>query len=328
MSDRLPSELDRKADDGTLARSDLGNLIELLNHVDEETRTAAADAIKTHSKDHPDDVAPLVDDLVPVVVDPDQSSGERSNLSKALSQVALEHPMTVVPVAETLFQFTTNPWRGFSFGDAVATMAAESAETRAMLRRYVETGSQAERNNSLLVLSKVAEAEPTAILGFETLFAEIAEDEAARPQHRGLAAGFARAEPASRSLDLETVETLLHSSEPVAVAGGLEALDHALSIDSVDGIAFRERLDRLSADEAGDVDLGADERALAGSVSAALDSDSEPDDCDATNGPTRVYHPDDSDHQSVPSFCPSCGADLVTWSDVSFCPDCGCDLSV
>ena len=96
-------------------------------------------------------------------------------------------------------------------------------------------------------------------------------------------------------------------------------------IEQIEGAALRDRRD--PEDEASDVDLGADARALAGTVRATLDADSAPDDGDAMDGPTRVSHPDDSDDLSVPSFCPSCGAALAAWSGVSFCSDCGRDLS-
>ena len=161
------------------------------------------------------------------------------------------------------------------------------------------------------------------------LFANVAEDEEARPQHRGLAATcFARAGPTSRMLDLETIETLLHSSDRVAVEGGLEALDHAVSLEPIDAAAFRDRLDSLSEDEAPDVDIAPAEQALAETLREALDTDPGLDDGDTTTGSTRVYAPGGShDGPSVPSFCPSCGADLAAWRDVSFCPDCGRDLS-
>lgn len=345
MSVEQIDKLEEKADAGSLSRSELDELVQCLDASHQDIRDTAAEAIKTYSKENPDSAASVVKDLRDRVTESEQSSTRQANLGEALSQIALEHPDQVEPVAETLFSFTTNPWKYFSFTDGVAAIAAESAETRQMLRDKIENESKAKRNNALYTLAKVGEKHPDKIEPFVPLFVSILEEKSRYLKERGQAATcFARANPDHEGIDSTVIETLLHSEEKVAIEGALDLLNWTLanSPSRLDPTAFQDRLDELKDHETSDVSLWLEERKKAETLYEAL-SDLDTARPDSGGGSsTKVYTagtdsssnssttPPDSvsgNNDTGTKFCPSCGTDLREWDDVSFCVECGTNLS-
>lgn len=334
MSDQNLRGLKSKAESGTLSSSELDRLVELLEHDELDTRESAAKCLKEYSRDHPGDVGAVREKLFPLLRDSDQSSSRQSDLGEALSQVALEYPLQIEPVAETLFEFTAKPWRFYSFSDAVASIAAESEQTREMLREYVETGSKAERNNALFTFSKVSEATPAALSSLAPMFRKIAEDDSEYLKQRGFAAEcFARAPPGEQPLDAATIETLLNTREKAAVDGGLWALRHGLETDRSRPYSDEivSRVEDLKENEVDDLYLYRQDRELAESIYDLL-SEIEDDEfnggTEQSGTPTKVYSetPTSSTSPTV-SFCPSCGTNLEEYDDPAFCISCGTEFS-
>ncbi|MFC6872649.1 hypothetical protein [Halobellus marinus] len=354
-------DLKERAGDEELTDSDVETLIELLDSDDEEARGVAAKALSSHSKDHAAGLREYAPEFRSRVTEPDQDSTRQSYLGETLSQIGLVAPEEVVPVAQTLFEFTMKPWRFFSFTDAVVAAAVDDDEVLNFLRSRTDSDSQPERNNAHYALSKVADEAPGRITPHLAEFVEVVDDGSEYLKIRGHAAktyGLAAAESTTVRPEGDSLSTLLESRESTAVEGALAslaALTEHPSMDLAPGL-YDERLEILAAGDDEEVSLWSDDRKrveaiqeyLAGRTGAhttdsgggqaggeetqvfdgsettevaPADVGGEAANGSRTTGETGAG--DDRDGSSGVSFCPNCGEDLRQWSDPSFCTGCG-----
>lgn len=362
--DRAENLKDRAGSDD-FTDSDIETLIDLLDSDDEEARGVAAKALSSHSKDHAATLQGYAPEFRDRVTEPDQDSTRQSYLGETLSQIGLIAPEEVVPVADTLFEFTMKPWRYFSFTDALVAATVDD-EVLDLLRSRTDSDSQPERNNAHYALSRVAEEAPERITPFLHEFVGVVDDDSEYLKIRGHAAktyGLAAAESTSVRPEGDSLSTLLRSRESTAVEGALASLvvltKHP-SMELAPGL-YNDRLDVLAAGDDEEISLWSEDKERVETIQEYLaertktaaqttasggaqpagektqvfdgpgNTRSSPgtSEADSTDGTDAAggRDADDAGGSTAVSFCPNCGEDLRQWSDPSFCSGCGFELS-
>ena len=348
----MVSDLDRaetlkeQADD-ELTDNDVQTLIELLDSDEVEAQGVAAKALSSHSKDHADELQEYATTIRSRVTDPDQDSTRQSYLGETISQIGLINPEEVVPIRETLFEFTMKPWRYFSYTDALVAAAAEHDEVLNFLRSQTDSDSKPERNNAQYTLSRVANDAPGRLTPYLEEFVDVINDDSEYLKIRGHAVktyGLAATDSASVRPAGDALATLLDSRESTAVKGALTALSAIIEHPSMELAPHRfgDRIEVLSDGGDSEITLFSEDRARVETVQEALSEQMDAQTATAGSGETRVFkgpetteqatggtsdQAGDSGGSSEVTFCPNCGEDLSQWSDPSFCSECGFKFS-
>lgn len=330
-----------------LPDSDVQTLIELLDSDDEEAQGVAAKALRSHSKDHAAELQEYATTIRSRVTDPDQDSTRQSYLGETISQIGLIDPEEVVPIAETLFEFTMKPWRFFSYTDALVAAAAEHNEVLEFLRSQTDSDSKPERNNAQYALSRVADDAPDRLTPYLQEFVDVINDDSEYLKIRGHAAktyGLAATDSTSVRPAGDALATLLDSRESTAVKGALTALAPIIEHPSMELAPhrFEDRIEVLSDGGDPEIILFSEDKARVETVQEYLSEQTGTQTTANGGSETRVFNgsetteqtatatqnqtADTSDSSSV-SFCPNCGENLSQWSDPAFCSGCGFEFS-